>query len=166
MSTRVLACPNTTVQFIRHLKPNSIHALNSSDSDLKKFIDLIKSKTVELYTPVYILPFIHHYLLVDNFEPAESCVMSEFLNISCSNLSVDYDVLLSDSLELTKKCTALDLLEAMSLLTAEALQIDFLILSNSLVHNLLDHHLEAFPNFSVPYGTVDKFLLNYIDSQQ
>jgi hypothetical protein len=92
-------------------------------------------------------------------------MVSEFLKISCSNLPVNYDMLLRDSLELTKKCTALDLLEAMSLLTAEALQIDFLILSNSLVHNLLDHHLEAFPDFSVPYGTVDKFLLNYANSQ-
>jgi hypothetical protein len=165
MSTRVLVCPNTTFQFIRHLKTNSIHSSNSSDRNLRRVIDLIESKSVELYTPVYILPFIHDYLLADNAETTESCGVSEFLKISCSNLSVDYDMLLRDSLELTKKCTTLDLLEAMSLLTAEALQIDFLILSNSLVHNLLDHHLEAFPDFSVPYGTIDNFLLNYADSQ-
>jgi hypothetical protein len=165
MSKKVLTCPNTTVRFIRHLKTNLTHSSNSPDTDLKQVLDLIKSEDVELYTPVYILPFIHHYLPVDHTEPAESCVVSEFLQISRSNLSVDYDALLRESLELTKKCAGLELLEAMSLLTAEALQVDFLILSNSLVRNLLDHNLEVFPDFSVPYGTVAKFLLHYADSK-
>lgn len=166
MPQRVLTCPNTTVKFIRHLRTNSSHSSQSSDTDLIQVLDLIQSENVELFTPVYILPFIHQYLRIDSTEPSESCAMTEFLKISRSNISIDYDKLLSDSLMLIKECTNLELWEAMCLLAAQSLQIDFFIISNSSLKHFLDHNLEVFANFSVPYGTTAQFLLDYIDSPQ
>jgi hypothetical protein len=134
MCTKVLACPQTTLYFMRNLGLQADQSIRPTDRPADRsqaeILQLIENRSIKLYTPPHVLAFLHAYLRDQEDDSISSEGMKRLLRISCSNLSVDYDVLLDESLNLAAGHDEFDVCETLCLLIAKSLNVDFFVVQN------------------------------------
>jgi hypothetical protein len=104
MCITVLACPKTTLDFMRNLGLRTDQSQQTADpmadQPVVEMLQLLETDRIKLYMPPHVVSFLHHYLRDKAGDSISSEGMERLLQISHSNLSVDYDVLLNASLSL------------------------------------------------------------------
>jgi hypothetical protein len=131
MCTKVLACPKTTLDFMRNLASRAEDSSQIADRGVDQLpveiLRLVEAQSIKLYVPPHVLAFLHHYLRDQAGDLISSEGMEQLLRISCSNLPVDYDVLLPESLRLAAGHDEFDVCETLCLLIAKSLKVDFFL---------------------------------------
>jgi hypothetical protein len=144
MCITVLACPKTTLDFMQSLGTSAdrtLQATHQSDAQLQvEMFELFEAQSVKLYILPHMVPFLHSHLRHSLGVSISTEGMKQLLQISCSNLPVDYDVLLDESLSFASGHSEFEVWETLCLLIAESLNVDFF-----LVHN---HNYECFTRMS------------------
>jgi hypothetical protein len=131
MCKKVLACPKTTLDFMRNLASRAEHSSQIADQAADQLpveiFRLVEAQSIKLYIPPHVLAFLHHYLRDQAGDLISSEGMKQLLWISCSNLPVDYDVLLPESLKLAAGHDEFDVCETLCWLIAKSLKVDFFL---------------------------------------
>jgi hypothetical protein len=134
MCIKVLACPTTVLGFMRNLGSRAEESVRgttrSTDRSHAAMLQLIEAQSIKLYIPPHVVAFLHHYLREDAGDSVSTQGMRQVLRIAHSNLPVDYDVLLDDSLTLTAAYPEFEVCEVLCLLIAASMEVDFFLVNN------------------------------------
>jgi hypothetical protein len=146
MCITVLACPKTTLDFMRNLGLRTDQSQQTADpmadQPVVEMLQLLETDRIKLYMPPHVVSFLHHYLRDKAGDSISSEGMERLLQISHSNLSVDYDVLLNASLSLAAGHDEFEVCETLCFLIAKSLNADFFLVHKPNYFIRMSQHLE------------------------